>query len=148
MPELTREQLLVILKNDWATYGESIQRFSPEAQAEFLVPQGYGCLRDLLAHILVWWEEGQRVINNLYNDPDSALPDYDVDAFNARAVERFHSWSEPAVLEAFEQARANWIRLIESLPDSAFQNKKITHRLSLELVFHMQEHALSVKEVA
>ena len=144
--ELTREQILYILENDWATYVERIQHSSPAAQAEFLVRQGYNCLTDLLAHILAWWEEGQRVIKNLCDTSDFALPDYDVDAFNAQAVERFHHWSERAILESFERARAGWVSFIENLPDSAFENKKITHRLYLELLFHMQEHALPLQE--
>ncbi len=146
--ELTREQVLDILQNDWATYVERIQRFSPATQAEFLTRQGYVCLTDLLAHILAWWEEGQRVIKSLCDNPDLTLPDYDVDAFNTQAVERFHHWSEPAILETFEEARAGWVAFIENLPACAFQNQKITHRLYLELIFHMQEHALPFQETA
>lgn len=146
MAELTREQALDILRNDWATYVQRIQRFSPEERAEFLIRQGYDCLTDLLAHILAWWEEAQCVIKNLCDDSDFAPPDYDVDAFNAQAIERFHHESELVILEAFERARGGWVSFIENLPTSAFQNKKIAHRLYLELIFHMQEHALPFQE--
>ena len=93
-----------------------------------------------------WTETGRKNIKNLCDTSDFALPDYDVDAFNAQAVERFHHWSERAILESFERARVGWVSFIENLPDSAFENKKITHRLYLELLFHMQEHALPLQE--
>ena len=144
--ELTREQALDILQNDWAIYVERFQCLSPAAQVEFLTRQGYGSLTDLLAHILAWWEEGQCVIENLRDNPNFVPPDYDVDAFNAQAVERFHPWSEPAMLDAFEQARSNWISFIKNLPASAFQNQQIVYRLYLELIYHMQEHVLSPKK--
>jgi len=142
MAELTRDQVLNILRQDWATYVERFHHLSPAAQAEFLDKQGYNSLADLLAHIYAWWAEGQRVIQNLCNDPDFEPPDYDVDAFNAKAVERYHAWGELEVLNAFEQTRSGWEAFINNLPDGAFQNQHITHRIYLELVYHMQEHEL------
>jgi hypothetical protein len=143
MAEITREQALDVIQNDWATYVEDFQSFSPAAQAEFLSRQGYGSLSALLAHIIAWWQDGQRVIVSLRDNPDFAPPDYDMDAFNAQAVARFQSRGEPSILDTFEQARAGWISFIEDLPASAFQNQHIAHRLYMELVFHLQEHALS-----
>src|SRR5512133_4349247 len=126
MTELTREQALEMLQNDWATYVARFQQLSPTAQAEFLTEQGYDSLSSLLAHILVWWEEGQRVIENLRDDPNFAPPGYEVDAFNAAAVARFRSWSEPAMLADFEKARIGWVNFLATLPASAFQNRQIT----------------------
>lgn len=143
MADLTREQALDVLQNDWSTYVARFQQLSPAAQAEFLTRQGYDSLTSLLAHILAWWEEGQRVIANLRDDPDFAPPEYDVDAFNAEAVAHYCSWSQAAMLAAFEQARFAWVSFIENLPASVFQNQHIVHRLYLELVLHWQEHALS-----
>lgn len=142
MANLTREQAVAVIQNDWATYVACFQRLSPASQAEFLTRQGYASLASLLAHILAWWEEGQRVIIRLRDNPGVELPDYDVDAFNADAVARYRSWSEPAMLAAFEQARLGWVSFIENLPASAFHNRHIVHRLYLEIVFHMQEHLL------
>jgi hypothetical protein len=125
---------------------KGFQSFSPAAQAEFLNRQGYGSLSALLAHVIAWWQDGQRVIVSLRDDPDFAPPDYDMDAFNAQAVARFKSWSEPSILEAFEQVRAGWVSFIENLPASAFENQHIVHRLYMELDFHLQEHALSLEK--
>jgi len=143
MAEITRKQALDVIRNEWATYVKGFQIFSPAVQAKFLSRQGYGSLSALLAHILAWWEDGQRVIISLQDDPGFAPPDYDMDAFNAQAVARFQSWSEPSILDAFEQERASWVSFIENLPASTFQNQHIAHRLYMELVFHLEEHALS-----
>ena len=109
MAEITREQALDVIQNDWATYVEDFQSFSPAAQAEFLSRQGYGSLSALLAHIIAWWQDGQRVIVSLRDDPGFAPPDYDMDAFNALAVVRIQSWSESSILDALEQARTSWV---------------------------------------
>lgn len=142
MTELTRAQLLDTLQHGWATYVGGFQSLSSEAQAEFLVKQGYVHFADLLAHIVAWWEEGKRVIEKLADDPDFAPPEYDVDLFNAQAVERFGSWREAAIIEAFEHMQATWLDLVARLPDDAFHNQNLAHRLRLELVAHLGEHQL------
>ena len=70
MTELTRAQILDTLQHGWAAYVGGFQSLSSEAQAEFLVKQGYAHFADLLAHIVAWWEEGKRVIEKLADDPD------------------------------------------------------------------------------
>jgi hypothetical protein len=140
--ELSREQILATLQNGWGTYVERFQRLSPEAQAAFLIEQGYARLADLLAHVIAWWEEGKRVIENLLDDPGFNLPEYDVDSFNAQAVERFHNLGEPAVIQSFEQMREAWLHLVTSLPDEAFQNQKIVDRLHIEVIGHLEEHPI------
>ncbi len=47
------------------------------------------------------------MIKNLCDDPNFVPPDFDVDAFNAQAVERFYSWGDPDMLKSFEQYSAN-----------------------------------------
>jgi hypothetical protein len=138
--ELTRGQIISALQGGWGTYVERFKRLSPEAQAAFLARQGYARLADLLAHVVAWWEEGQRAILALLEDPNFSSPDYDVDAFNARAVERFRGLDEPAVVHAFEAARQAWLDLAARLPDDVLQNKKIADRLYIEIIGHLGEH--------
>jgi predicted HD superfamily hydrolase involved in NAD metabolism len=69
-------------------------------------------------------------------------PNFDVDAFNARAVERFRGLDEPAVVQAFETARQAWLDLVARLPDDALRNKKIADRLHIEIIGHLAEHAI------
>ena len=140
MTGLTRGQIMSALQDGWGTYVEHFERLSPEAQAAFLDRQGYACLGDLLGHVVAWWEEGQRAIQALLDDPGFDAPDYDVDAFNAQAVERFRAMDEPAVIQAFEAARQAWLALLACLPDDALRDKKIADRLHIEVIGHLAEH--------
>jgi hypothetical protein len=142
MTELTREEIISALQDGWGTYVERFEHLSSEAQAACLARQGYARLADLLGHVIAWWEEGLQAIPALLDDPHFSSPDYDVDAFNARAVERFHGMDEPAVLHAFEAARQAWLALVVRLPDDALQNQKIAQRLHIELIGHLAEHAI------
>jgi hypothetical protein len=141
MTELTREQIFEALQN-WASYVERFRRLSPAEQAAFVEKQGYGRLADLLAHVIAWWEEGQRVIKKLLVDPAFTSPNYDEDSFNAQAVERSRHLDEAAIIQSFERTRAAWFDLVNNLPDEAFQNKKITDRLHIELIGHLEEHKI------
>jgi hypothetical protein len=140
MTELTREQIADALQDGWGTYVERFGRLSPEAQAAFLAGQGYARLADLLAHVVNWWEDGQRAVLARLDAPGFDAPDYDVDAFNAQAVERFRSLSEPSVIQAFEAARRAWLALVAGLPDDAWRNQMIADRLHIEVIGHLAEH--------
>jgi len=142
MDSLTRRQVLENIQNEWGTYVERYHSLSAQAQAAFLARQGYARLGDLLAHVIAWWEVSQRAIAARLVDPAFQEPDYDVDAFNARAVERFSGVDEEGIVWAFEAQRAAMVDLVAHLPDAAFQNPLITDRLHMEFVGHLQEHAL------
>jgi hypothetical protein len=142
MTELTRNQIFDALQNGWGTYVEQFRRLSPEGQADFLEKQGFARLADLLAHVIAWWEEGQRVIEKLHYDPDFNSPDYDVDSFNAQAVERSRHLDEAATIQSFERTRQAWFDLVNRLPTATFQNKKIVDRLHIEVIGHLEEHRL------
>lgn len=142
MSDVTRAQLVRTLQIDWGTYVERFHRFSPEAQKAFLARQGYERLADLLAHVVAWWTEGKRAVEQMLVEPDFQPPSVDVDAFNARAVERVRELEEPVVVESFEQTRASLLDLIRSLPDNAYANKLITDRLYIEVIGHLEEHAI------
>ena len=142
MTELTREQIISALQDGWGTYVECFERLSPEAQAAFLARQGYARLADLLGHVVAWWEEGLQAVPALLDDPTFGSPDHDVDAFNARAVERFRSLDEPAVIHTIEAARQAWLALVARLPDDTLRNKRIAGRLHIEIIGHLAEHVI------
>src|SRR5512136_2839962 len=143
MTELTREQIVSALQDGWGTYVEYFERLSPEAQAAFLAQQGYARLADLLGHVIAWWEEGLQAVPAMLDDPTFGSPDYDVDAFNAQAVERFRDMDEPAVIRMFEAARQAWLARVARLPGEALRNKRIAGRLHIEIIGHLAEHAIS-----
>ena len=142
MTNAIREQVLAILQNDWATYIERFHHLPMEAQAIFLAEQGYRRLADLLAHVVAWWMEGSRFIENLLLDPDIGSQDYDVDDFNAQAVSCVSDLDETAVAKSYEAMRQRMLVLAMSLPEAAFENRRIVERFQMEVIGHLAEHAL------
>jgi hypothetical protein len=141
--DLTRTQLIATLNNEWGTYVARYRALAPAEQQQWLAGQGYPRFSDLLAHVVAWWVDGQRVIAHVTADPAYLLRDYDVDAFNAEAVAQYAALDEDAMIAAYEQARAAWIPLIEGISDTAFHNPKIADRFYPEIIGHLEEHTLS-----
>jgi len=142
MTVLTREQTLDAIENGWGTYVRRFNELTPTGQREFLHKQGYDRLADLLGHVLAWWTDGQQKVKDTLANPDLPAQEYDVDDFNAKAVAKFKNMPEEEVIRLFEEKRAAWIKLVKSLPDSAFQNEKLRARLHIEVVGHLEEHLL------
>jgi len=68
-----------------------------------LTPAAGGwCTRDLVAHVAAWLDEANDRIPRLMLGVPGAV--YDVDAFNAAAVERAGDWSPQQTLGAFRRA--------------------------------------------
>jgi hypothetical protein len=146
MTDIMHQQVLAVLQNDWAKYVESFYRLSPEEQRVFLTRQGYTRLADLLAHVTAWWGDGIQVIESLLADPGFALPRYDdIDGFNARAVAGVRDQDEPAVITSFEAMRQRMLQLVSGLSDAAWENRYVIKRLKVEVIGHLEEHALPEK---
>ena len=142
MTEQFREPYIDSLQNGWGTYVERVKRLSPQGQADFLKKQGFARLADLLGHVIAWWEEGLAAVEKRLADPNFFSQEYDVDVFNARAVERFSHIDEATVIQTFEARRKDWIKLVESLPQTAFSDKEVLGRLHVELIGHLEEHPI------
>lgn len=140
MAEIISSPFMDALENGWGRFVQRFQQLLPEAQASVLKQQGYACLADLLAHVIGWWEEGLEAVRRLPAEPDFSSPEHDVDTFNAQSVRRFQGAGEAEVIQIFEALRLKWLDLVKSLPESALQNKRITDRLYMELVGHLEEH--------
>jgi glucokinase len=128
------------LQRDWGGYVEGFKTLEPEAQAAFLVRQGYRRFADLLTHVSAWWKEGLQGVMSLLEDRGFTAPQYDVDSFNAQAVEKSQDWSEQEVIQAFEAQRNELVEFVRKLPAEAFENERIVRRLSIEVVGHYDEH--------
>src|SRR3990170_4810084 len=61
MAEFTRELFLQAL-DEWGRYAGAYGNLPAAEQADFLKAQGYASMRDLLAHVAVWWEEARGII--------------------------------------------------------------------------------------
>jgi hypothetical protein len=142
MSNLSRKDILDTLQTGWGTYVQRFQKMSPAAQTAFLKQQGYARLADLLAHVVAWWEVGHHAIDNYLSNPAFVPPGYNVDSFNAEAVAGVSGVDEHTMIESFEKARISLIAYIRSLPDAAFENEKVVNQFNMDVIGHLQEHAL------
>jgi len=137
---LTSQELLDNLRKDWKAYPERFNQLPRENQTAFLKSQGYNSFHDLLAHILTWWEEASKIVNSILDNMELPRKEYDIDAFNARALEHFRTWKEADMLIHFENVRESLVTLVVDLPESGLHNSRINGWLKACLVEHFQEH--------
>ena len=142
MVKITRQQFLDRLQNNWQNYAGRFYRLSPQAQKAFLVKQGYANLAGLLGHIVAWWQAGVGVVQQMRGDPAFTNPDYDVDPFNARAVEKFGSLDESEVVRIYEAQRQAMVDLVTGLTGAELESERINTRLYYEIIMHWDEHPL------
>lgn len=142
MTHPVQQQVLDILRRDWAEYIPQFRRMPPEAQAAFLAAQGYARFGDLLAHIVAWWQVGQQSIQRYLAEPSYRPPRYDVDAFNAKAVAQAAAKSEDEIAASFETMRVILVDFVERLPEAAFENEKVLRQLNMEFTGHLSEHQI------
>jgi hypothetical protein len=137
----SRFVVLDVLENDWAEYLADFNGLPPEKQAEFLEKQGFPRFRDLVAHIIAWWDDGLEAIQSLQRDPAYIHPDKDTDSYNAEAVERFGKLDEAEVLARFESTRRQLVDLVMNLPEDILNHKDIQSWLKWDVIEHLYEHA-------
>ena len=99
---------------------------------------------DLLAHILAWWRVCLQGVEQYSADPTAMPIEYDVDAFNARAVAEVSRLDEEQVFESFEKMRRFMIEFVNGLPDTAFENEKVVGQLEMDFVGHLIEHKIEL----
>lgn len=138
----TRFQALDILQNDWAEYVPVFQSLPPEKQAEFLKNQGFMRFRDIVAHVIAWWEDGIDTINAISKDPDYRHSEMDIDAYNAEAIAIFGKLDEAEVWRKFESVRKSLMELAINLPDAIFNQEHVQEWLKADVIEHYYEHAL------
>ena len=142
MPKITREQFLDRLQSSWQNYAGRFYRLSPQAQKIFLEKQGYAKLAGLLGHIVAWWQDGVEQVQKMRVDPAFTNPDYDVDLFNARAVEKFGSLDESEVVRIYETQRRAEVDLVSRLTKAELESESINTRLYYDIIMHWDEHPL------
>ena len=139
-PAAPRFLTIDTLQREWGGCVERFNALPPEKQAAFLKRQGFERFRDLVAHVLAWWEEGMRVIQSASNEDPCEVPD--VDAFNADAVAKAAELPESEVLGDFEKTRLALINLVDSLPDEVLAKPNVQEWLRADVMQHYFEHAM------
>lgn len=143
MEIVQREQFIDRLQHQWQPFVSRFQSLAAPEQRAYLNRQGYASFKDLLAHVISWWQEGAENIAQMRQDPSLALRDYDVDTFNAQAVARFHDRLEPEVVRTYQSQCQKMLDLVRSLPDAELYHEHINTRLYYEIIMHWKEHELN-----
>jgi len=139
---LSRFLTVDTLENEWGTYVEDFNTLDDAKKKEFLGKQGVENFHDMLAHVIGWWDEGERVITGILKDPNFKGEDIDTDAFNVQLTEKYKNISDADVLAEFESRRQDLIKFVNELPEEAFTNKEIESWLAADVVEHFDGHAV------
>lgn len=138
---LSRFLALDTLENEWSEYVGKFDRL--ETKDEFLKKQGYESFKDVLAHIIGWWDEGVKIVKGTLTGTSFVYEEPETDGFNAKLVDRYKSMSDADLRGLFESKRMEMIGLVKEIPEHAFENQTIADWLAADVVEHFDEHAIN-----
>jgi len=141
---ITKQRTLDYVEIEWGTYIERFNRLPKEEQGKRVKQMGYESFRDMLAHILAWWEEGMPIILAIAEDRPFERKKYDFDVFNAEAVAKYKTWDEHEFLAHFEKTRQKMEADLKSVNEAAYENRRVKSWLNGLLFHHAREHLVAV----
>lgn len=141
---ITKQRTLDYMQEEWGTYVERFKRLPKEVQEKRVKKQGYESFRDMLAHILAWWEEGMEIIHAVVQEREFERKKYDFDVFNAEAVARYKPWDEAEFMTHFERTRRQMEADLKSMNDAAFEHRRVKAWLRGIVFSHAREHLVTV----
>ncbi|HSL46844.1 MAG TPA: ClbS/DfsB family four-helix bundle protein [Anaerolineales bacterium] len=141
---ISKQRALDHVEIEWGTYVERFNRLPKEEQHKRVKQMGYDSLRDLLAHILAWWEEGMGIIRAIAEERPFERRKYDFDVFNAEAVARYKPWDENEFMAHFENTRQQMRASLGSMNGSVFENRRVRAWLHAVILHHAREHLLAL----
>jgi hypothetical protein len=139
-----KQRALDYVEYEWGTYVERFNRLTDEEKIRRVKGMGYESLRDLLAHILAWWEEGMEIILAIAEDRPFERKKYDYDVFNAQAVARYQAWKEDELIAHFEKTCRKLAADLASLPEAVFEHRRVRAWLHGVILHHAREHLVTV----
>jgi hypothetical protein len=132
------------LEIEWATYIERFNRWPADDGVKRVKAQGYQQFRDMLAHILAWWEEGMGIILAIAEEREYERKKYDFDVFNAQAVAKYKNWDEVEFLAHFEKTRQKAVADLKSMNDAAWENRRVRTWVNGIFISHAREHLVAL----
>lgn len=141
---ITRQRTLDYVNLEWGTYVERFHRLPKAEQEKRMEAMGYESFRDMLAHILAWWEEGMPVIRAVAEGREWERKKYDFDVFNAEAVERYRAWDETTFLNQFEGTRQKIRADIKHMDEKVFENRRVRSWVNGIFIHHAREHLVTM----
>jgi hypothetical protein len=141
---ITKGRTLEYIAQEWGTYVERFQRLPKAEQERRVREQGYERFRDMLAHILAWWEEGMDIILAIAEERPFERRKYDFDVFNAEAVAKYRDWDEAEFMAYFERTRQKMGADLRSMDEAVFENRRVRAWLHAVVHHHAREHLVAL----
>lgn len=141
---ISKQRTLDYVEHEWGTYVERFLQLPEEEQNKRVKQMGYESLRDLLAHIVAWWEEGLGVILAIAEERPFERRKYDFDLFNAEAVAKYKPWDEAEFMTHFEKTRQKMGEDLRSLHEAVFENRRVQAWLHAVVLHHAREHLVAL----
>jgi len=141
---INKQRTLDYVQQEWGTYVERFNRLPEEEQRKRVRQTGYESFRDMLAHILAWWDEGMGIIRSIAENRTFERKKYDFDAFNAEAVARYKSWDEAEFMVHFEKTRQKMEADLGSMQEAVFENRLVKTWLRAIILHPAREHLVAL----
>ncbi len=141
---ITKQRTLAYVNNEWETYIERFIRLPKDEQAKRVKEMGYEQFRDMLAHILAWWDEGMNIILAVAENREYERKKYDFDVFNAEAVAKYKDRDEGAFLAQFERTRQKIGADLGSMDEAVFENRRVRNWVHGVFIHHAREHLVAL----
>lgn len=141
---ITKQRTLDFIEHEWGTFVERFQRLPNEVQERRLKKTGFESFRDLLAHVLAWWDEGMDVVRAIAEEREFERKKYDFDAFNAEAVAKYKSMDGIEFMALFESTRQKMSADLMSMNETVFENRRLRNWLNGIIFLHAREHLITL----
>jgi hypothetical protein len=141
-----KQRAINFVEQEWGTYVERFNRLSKEDGLNRVNRQGYAQFRDMLAHVLAWWEEGMPIILAIAENREYERKKYDFDVFNAEAVAKYKSWDEKEFLRHFEATRQKAVADLKAIDESVFENRRVQAWIRGLFIHHAREHLVALSK--
>ncbi len=141
---ITKQRTLDYVNIEWGTYIERFNRLPKDEQEKRIKATGYEQFRDVLAHIMAWWDEGMGIILAIAQEREYERKRYDFDVFNAEAVAKYKPMDETAFLNQFEQTRQKMAADLGSMNEAVFENRRVKSWLHGVVFEHAREHLVAL----
>ncbi len=141
---IVKQRTLDYVELEWGTYVERFNHLPKEEQNQRVKEMGFESFRDILAHILAWWEEGMGIILAIAEERPFERKKYDFDAFNAEAVAKYKPWDEAEFMAHFEKTRQKTGANLRSMNEAAYENRRVQAWLRAVILHHAREHLVAL----
>jgi len=141
---ISKQRALDYVELEWGTYVDRFKRLPKEEQHKRVKEMGFESFRDLLAHILAWWEEGMGILLAIAEERPFERKKYDFDVFNAEAVAKYKSWDEDEFMAHFEKTRQKMEADLKSMSEALFENRRVKAWVRAVILSHAREHLVAL----